>query len=229
MAIPHEQDPQKETMSFRDRIRTTAERISARTIATALALLLAFGLGFLAGSLREPPDSTFHDIIVNDPGDLLTLITPNDKRVRALVDILQTPENAYAYVRDHVGFDPSLPSLPAGDIIDAGKASCLGKAALLCALYRSMGIPASDVRVVTGELAYPGGIIDHAWVDLEYEGVCLQQDATDLIGSFRFDEFKGTLYTRSFIRKEGYAFNDLDFVIISQLNQLKGMGHPPVR
>ena len=215
-------------MSIRDRINIMRKWLTVRKIAVALALIVAYGLGFLTASLNSPPSTTFHDIVVNDVDDLLTLITPNDKRVRALVDRLQTPENAYAYVRDRVKFDPSLPSLPAGDIIDKGKASCMGKAILLCTLYRSMGIPATDVRVVTGELAYPGAIIDHAWVDLEYEGVCLQQDTTDLIGLFRFDEFKDTVYTRSFVRREGYAFNDMDFAVISRLNQLKGMGHPPV-
>ncbi len=215
-------------MSFRDRINIIGKWLTFRTIAVALALIVAFGLGFLTASLKRPPNITFHDIIVNDVDDLLTLITPDDKRVRALVDRLQTPENAYAYVRDQVRFDPSLPSIPAGDIIDKGSASCMGKAVLLCSLYRSMGIPATDVRVVTGELSYPGAVIDHAWVDMEYQGDCLQQDATDLIGSFRFDEFKGTEYVRSFVRREGYAFNDVDFAVISRLNQIKGMGHPAV-
>ena len=126
-------------------------------------------------------------------------------------------------------FDPSLPALSAGNIIDEGRASCLGTAILLCSLYRAMGIPASDVRVVTGELAYHEAIIDHAWVDMEYQGACLQQDATDLIGTFAFDQFRGTEYVSAFVRREAYAFNDMDFVVISRLNQLKGRGHPPVQ
>jgi hypothetical protein len=38
---------------------------------------------------------------------------------------------------------------------------------LLCSLYRAMGIPASRVRVVTGEVdGYAGEVIDHAWIDM---------------------------------------------------------------
>jgi hypothetical protein len=75
----------KENMNFSDIIRTTKEWLPARRIIAGLALILAFGLGYLTATLREPPDGTFHDIIVNDPDDLVKLITPDDKRVRALV------------------------------------------------------------------------------------------------------------------------------------------------
>jgi transglutaminase-like putative cysteine protease len=219
----------KDIMNFRERIRSAREWISAKKVAVAAAILFAFGLGVVAGRLWEPAPATFHDIMMSDPDDLPELITPGDGRVRSLAQKLQTPENAYVYVRDKIRFDPSLPALPAGDIIAEGKASCLGKAIVLCSLYRAMGIPATDVRVVTGELSYPGSIIDHAWVDMEYQGECIQQDTTDLIGIFRFDEFKGTEYTRSFVRKEAYVFNDRDFAIISRLNMMKGSGHPPMQ
>jgi len=195
-------------------------------IIIAVMVLIAFCGGFFAGRTWKPAESTFHDIIVNDPDDLSALITPNDKRVRALADELQTPENAYAYVRDRVGDDLSRAALPAGDIIVEGQASCLGKAVLLCSLYRAMGVPASDVRVVTGEVEYPYGIVDHAWVDMEYYGTCLQQDATGLLGHFAFDQFHGMAFTRAFIRREGYTFNDTNFAVISRLNLMKGMGHP---
>ena len=214
-------------MNLRQGFKTTWAHFSSKGLAVAFSLIITFGLGYLAASLNRTSDSTFHDIMVSDPDDLPELITPGDSRVCGLAVKLQTPENAYAYVRDTITFDPSLPALPARDIIESGKASCLGKAILLCSLYRAMGIPASDVRVVTGELSHPSAIIDHAWVDLEYQGVCLQQDATNLIGIFRFDEFQSSMYTRSFVRKEGYAFNDRDFALISSLNLIKGT-HPAV-
>jgi hypothetical protein len=168
-------------------------------------------------------------MIVNHPDDIRDLITPDDHAVRKLAAELQTPQNAFLHVRDHITFDPSLPSGSAGEVIAEGRASCLGKAVLLCSLYRAMGIPASDVRIVTGELAYPDAIIDHTWVDMEYEGTCYQQDTTDLLGTFSFDRFKGMEYVRTYVRKEGYAFNDVDFVIVSRLNLLKGMGHPQMQ
>jgi hypothetical protein len=199
-----------------------------RKIAIPSLVLLVFGLGFVAGRLWKPAASSFHDMIVSHPHDLSALITPKDKRVAALAAELQTPENAFVYVRDVIGDDPSLSALPAGDIIEEKKASCLGKAILLCSLYRAMEIPHEDIRIVTGEVEYPYGIVDHVWVELELYGICLQQDTTNLIGHFAFDQFRDADYTRTFIRREGYAFNDVDFAVVSRLNQLKGMGHPPV-
>jgi len=191
-------------------------------------IVVAFVSGYFIGHKR-PTESTFHDMIVNHAHELSTLVTPGDKRVLDLAIDLQTPENAYQYVQDHIRDDLAIPALPAGDIISKGRASCLGKAILLCSLYRAMGFPADDVRIVTGELAYPDAIIDHAWVDIEYNGECLQQDATDLLGRYKFDQFKGMAYTRRFIRKEGYAFNDAHFAVVSRLNLLKGTGHPAVQ
>lgn len=199
-----------------------------KKLAILAAVAVIFFCGYLVGS-RRPAVSTFHDMIVNHSHELTALITPRDARVLALAVELQDPENAYLYVRDHIADDPSLPALSAGEIITEKQASCLGKAVLLCSLYRAMGVPADDVRVVTGELGYPDAIIDHAWVDMEYEGVCFQQDATDFLGFYTFDQFKGMDYTRRFIRKEGYAFNDKTFAVVSRLNLMKGMGHPDVR
>ena len=194
----------------------------------AFALCAAFSAGLLAGRSWQSPRGSFHDLIVNHPDDIRDLVAPNDGRVRKLAAALETPENAFLHVRDQIAFDPSLAAGTAGEIIDEGRTSCLGKAILLCSLYRAMGIPASDVRIVTGELAYTDAVVDHAWVDMEYEGVCLQQDATDLIGRFSFGQFRNMEYARSYVRKEWYTFNDKDFVIVSQMNMLKGMGHPPV-
>jgi hypothetical protein len=201
-----------------------------RIITILLAFAVAFTCGYSAGGLRKPAVGSFHDIIVNHPRDLTGLVTPKDRRVRALAAELMTPENAFAYVRDHIGNDPAIPAMSAGEILTQGRASCLGKAALLCSLYRAMGIPAAEVRVVTGEVVGPpDSVIEHAWVDMEYKGRCIQQDATNLLGTFGFDQFQGTAYTRAFIRREGYVFNDKQFAIVSQLNQMKGTGHPPLQ
>lgn len=193
-----------------------------------LTVAAVFCAGFFFGASMKPTESTFHDMIVNRPHELSSLITPDDKRVLELATELMTPENAFAYVRDRIGDDPSLSAQPAGEVLAEGRASCLGKAALLCSLYRSMGVPHENVRVVTGELAYPGRIIDHAWVEIEHKGNCFQQDASNFIGHFEFAEFPGESYTRSFVSEEGYTFNDVDFAVISRLNQMKG-GHPAVQ
>ena len=197
-----------------------------RSFIIALSIVAAFTCGFYSGGRKKAPAASFHDMVVERPYDYTRLITPKDARIKLLVLDLKTPEQAFAYVRDRVAYDSAQPALPAGDILTEGRASCLGKAVLLCSLYRAMGIPASQVRVVTGEVEGGDGIIDHAWVDMEHKGVCIQQDATDLIGRFTFDQFRGNSYTKAFIRREAYVFNDKQFAVVSRLNQMKGSGHP---
>jgi len=188
---------------------------------------LTFIAGFSLGS-RKPVPLSFHDMITNHPADLSALIDPDDKRVTTLAAELKSAENAYAYVRDRIAFDPSLPSMTAGDILAEGRGSCLGKAVLLCSIYRALGMKPAKVRIVTGEVDAIGGVIDHAWVEMEYKGDCFQQDTTDLLGRFTFDQFRGMAFTTAFIRREGYVFNDKSFAIVSRLNMMKGSGHPIV-
>jgi hypothetical protein len=198
-----------------------------RLAAGACFVILVFVAGYTLGD-KDPPPSSFHDMIVNHADDLSSLVTPADSRVKALSRELKTPRNAYLYLRDSVVFDPSLPVMPAGEIAVQKRASCLGKAVLLCSLYLAMGMSSNEVRIVTGEVEAGQGILDHAWVELEHEGRCLQQDSTDLLGRFSFDQFQGTAYTNAFIRRESYAFNDKGFAAISRLNMMKGSGHPVI-
>lgn len=201
-----------------------------RKIALVLiAVVVAFCCGFATGNIQRHGSLSFHDILVNDPLELPRLITPNDKRIKDLAAELKTPENAYKYVQEKIVNDAADPALPAGDIVSLGKASCLGKAILLCSLYRAMGIPASDVRVVAGQVDNPDRIIDHAWLDMEYKGRCIQQDASNVLGTFAFDQFHESTYVQVFIRDEEFVFNDRQFALVSQLNRMKGTGHPPMQ
>ena len=70
-----------------------------------------------------------------------------------------------------------------------------------------------------------GSLLDHAWVDLEYGSLCLQLDATDLLGTHDFLQFPGDEYVRSFVSRELFCFNDEGFAVVSQLNRLRGR-HP---
>lgn len=194
-----------------------------------VSLALSFALGFAVGGMKSSPPLSFHDIIINDPLELSRLVTPKDKRIKALAEELKTAENAYKYVQEHIIDAAAEPALRAGEILTAGRGSCIGKAILLCSLYRAMGMPASAVRVVAGEVDIPGKIVDHAWLEIEYKGRCIQQDASDVLGSFKFDQFNKTAYTEVFIRDEEFVFNDKQFAIVSHLNKIKGMGHPPMK
>lgn len=195
-------------------------------LGAAICLIFAIFLAGYALGDRDPLPTTFHDMIVNHADGFSALVTPDDRRVKALARELKTPQNAYLYLRDSVAFDPSLPVRPAGEIAEEKRASCLGKAVLLCSLYLAMGLSSAEVRVVTGEVEAGQGILDHAWVELEYQGRCLQQDSTDLLGRFSFDQFQEMAYTNAFIRRESYAFNDKGLAIVSRLNMMKGSGHP---
>jgi hypothetical protein len=199
-----------------------------KTALVIVAIILAFGCGFATGTFNRQVPLSFHDVIVNDPQEMVHLINPDDRRIRELAAELKTPENAYTFVRDRIINDAALPALPAGDMLEAGKASCMGKAILLCSLYRAIGIPSSDVRVIAGEVDVPGSIIDHAWLEMEYKGKNIQQDASNVLGTFGFDQFQESTYVQVFIRDEEYVFNDRQFAIVSQLNRMKGTGHPPM-
>lgn len=200
-------------------------RAAVRWTAFLLLASLLFVAGFSLGS-RTPTPHTFHDMIVNHPAELSSLVDPDDSRIKSLARELKNADSAFAYVRDRIAFDSSLPAVPAGEALAAGQGSCLGKAIILCSLYRAMGMKPSEVRVVTGEVDAIGGVVDHAWVELEYGGNCLQQDTTDLLGNFSFGQFRGMAYTTAFIKREGYVFNDRSFAVISRLNMMKGAGHP---
>lgn len=194
-----------------------------------IAVVIAFCCGFAAGNMQKKTQLSFHTMLVNNPLDLKHLITPNDSRIKALAAELKTPENAYKYVQDQIINDASDVALPAGDIAAAGKASCLGKAILLCTLYRAMGIPSADVRIIAGEIDLPGQIIDHAWLEMEYGGRCIQQDVSNVLGHFSFDQFQESKYVQVFIRDEEFVFNDKQFALVSQLNRMLGSGHPPMQ
>lgn len=195
-----------------------------RALLVCLAGALAAG-GFAAGYLfrnrGESTRSAFHDMRVNRIPDLVSLVDHDDPAVRSLAERLGTPEAAYAYVRDRIRYEPMVPGTSPREILRAGAGSCLGKATLLCSIYRAMGISADDVRLIVGNIALPDRLIDHVWIDLEYKGGCLQQDPSGLLGVFEFGQFPGMEFTRYFVQEEDYCFNDEGFAVISQLNRFR--------
>lgn len=200
-----------------------------RRIAAGLALLLAALAAFSAGYAvahrkRNDPATTFHDMRVLHPENLMGLVDGGDPTVREYARSCATPRAAYEFVRDRITFEPSRPAdAPAATLRDRA-ASCLGKAALLASLYRAMGFGHEEVRVVTGQVRYGGQVVDHAWVELEHGGVCLQQDPTPLLGTFGHDRFAGTRYTERFVQRELFCFNDRGLAVVSQLNRFRGTG-----
>lgn len=198
-----------------------------KALLVCLAGFLAVGIfatGYLFRDHGARTRPAFHDMRVNRIPDLVSLVDPDDPAVRSLAERLGTPEAAYAHVRDRIRYEPMVPAASPGEILREGAGSCLGKATLLCSIYRAMGIPANNVRLIVGNIALPDRLIDHAWIDLEYKGACLQQDPSGLLGVFEFGHFPGMEFTRYFVQEENYCFNDEGFAVISQLNRFrKGM------
>jgi hypothetical protein len=210
-----------------NKVQKLVQRLNYRWLALVVAALaVAFACGYFSGKRCPHVGGSFHNMMVNNPHELSALITPNDKRIRTLAGSLKSYENTYLYVRDRIANDPSIAAMPAGDIIDEGRASCLGKAIVLCSLYRALGMPASEVRIVTGEADLPTGGFDHAWIEFEHNKQCLQQDTTNILGHFEFGQFRGATYVDTFIRDEEFVFNDKSYALVSQLNRLKRTGHP---
>jgi len=194
----------------------------------AVAAVALLAVGFIAGDKigdADPVNPSFHDIRVIQPLDFQALVVPEAPEVVALARQLGSLETAYVFVRDRIAFEPSTPSGSPATTLREGRASCLGKAALLASLMRALGVPAGSIRVVTGQVALGGAQVDHAWVDLEYGSLCLQLDPTDLLGTHDFLRFPGDEYVRSFVSRELFCFNDQAFAAISQLNRLRGR-HP---
>lgn len=189
-------------------------------LAAGLAAAL-FAAGVHVGNRGANDRPSFHDMRVNHVADLTALVDPRDPAVRALAERLGAPEAAYDYVRDRIRYESGASATPPGVSIRDGSASCLGKATLLCSLYRSMGIPPADVRIVTGEVVLADGLADHAWIDLEYKGVCLQQDPSGFLGKFEFGQFRDAAFSRTFVFEEDYCFNERGFAVVSQLNRFR--------
>lgn len=197
----------------------------AKVVLKPFAVLAVSAGSFFAGFLfNEDPDAqrtSFHDMRVLSPEHLTALVDGGDPAVLELAKQLGTLEAVYAFVRDNIAFEPSHPASAPAEVLRDGVASCLGKAALLASLYRGLGLQDDAVRVVTGQVTYDTGVIEHAWVEIEHEGNCLQQDPSPILGNFAFDQFPGMKYTQSYVRRELFTFNDRGFAIVSQLNRFR--------
>jgi len=161
----------------------------------AAATAIALGAGFVLGerfSEAEPTKGAFHDMRVIHPEEFSDLIDPEDPLVLGRARELGSLEAAYLFVRDRIVFDPSIAADAPARTLRDGRASCLGKATLLASLYRALGVPSANVRVVTGQVWFADALLEHAWVDLEYGSLCIQQDPTDLLGVHDFLSFPGT-------------------------------------
>jgi len=192
----------------------------AKSAVTVLGVTVIFGSGFILGEKMATQHLDFANMRVNHALEYKRLIENYSPGIKSLAESLDTPEEAYNYVRDQIRFEPWRSVERPTTIIRERAASCLGKAVLLCSIYRAMGIDPESTFVVTGQVASDEGTVEHAWVSLVHDGTLYQQDPSSLLGNFDFDDFPERKYSRSFIREEKYCFNDRGFAVVSQLNRM---------
>jgi len=191
-----------------------------KSVLITVGVTVIFGTGFILGEKRATRHLDFADMRVSHALEYKRLIEHYSPDIKSLAERLQTPEEAYRFVRDQIKFEPWRSVERPSAIIRERAASCLGKAVLLCSIYRAMGVEAESTFVVTGQVASDEGTVEHAWVSLIHDGRHYQQDPSNLLGHFDFDDFPERKYSRSFIRSEKYCFNDQGFAVVSQLNRM---------
>jgi hypothetical protein len=192
----------------------------AKSALIVVGVAIIFGTGFILGEKMATEYLDFADMRVNHALEYKKLVEHYSPDIRSLAENLQTPEEAYIYVRDQIKFEPWRSVERPSVVIRARAASCLGKAVLLCSIYRAMGVEPESTFVVTGQVVSDEGMVEHAWVSLVHDRTHYQQDPSSLLGHFDFDDFPERKYSRSFIRSEKYCFNDQGFAVVSQLNRM---------
>ncbi|MDF1526783.1 MAG: transglutaminase domain-containing protein [bacterium] len=191
-----------------------------KSLLTVVGVTVIFGTGFILGEKMATRHLDFANMRVNHALEYKRLIEHYSPDIKSLAERLQTPEEAYKYVRDQIQFEPWRSVERPSTIIREGAASCLGKAVLLCSIYRAMGVEPESTFVVTGQVVSDEGTVEHAWVSLIHDGTHYQQDPSNLLGHFDFGDFPERKYSRSFISAEKYCFNDQGFAVVSQLNRM---------
>jgi transglutaminase-like putative cysteine protease len=198
-----------------------------------MSIPLAFVVGLLLDEVTETslasppaPPPVFHDLRVNPVSQYVELIDPHHPDIVALAEKFPTFDAAYRFISTEIAFAPYAPPGPVEKTLAYRTGSCLGKAALLASIYRAMGMPSEDVRLVMGMVITPQGLAEHVWLDLEDRGTCLQQDPSGMLGQFGYDEFPDNRYVEKFVMKEAFCFNDRDFAVVSQLNRFRNGGMP---
>lgn len=176
--------------------------------------------GLLSAS-AEASAVVFHDMRINPIESYVNLIDPADPEVVKFARQFKSFEEAYRFVAEEIKFVPYVPSGPVGETLRRRMGSCLGKAALLCSLYRAMGLPRENLRIVVGIVVTAEGFSDHVWLDMEIDGKCLQQDPSGMLGRFAFYDFPGNSYVDRFVMKETFCFNEDGLAIVSQLNRMR--------
>lgn len=189
-------------------------------ILTFLGFLVFFS-GWLLYDKKNKESKPFDGILTISPEEYKYQINPNAPELKVLLKKIQTLPEAFYFVRDFIGFFPMVNDISIQTTLKNKFSNCLGKAVLLASLYSSLGVDKDDVRIMIGQFRVQNEIIDHSWVEVKINGVWYQQDTTDLLGRFEYNQFPDRTYSKTFCSRENFCFNETAFAIVSQLNLLK--------
>ncbi|MCX7990590.1 MAG: transglutaminase domain-containing protein [Proteobacteria bacterium] len=189
-------------------------------ILTFVFSILIFG-GWKLIKFEKNTDAKFEGILVFKPVDYQSLISPDSPDLKPVIKKIRSLPEAYYFVRDFIGFFPMVSDTSIKTTLSNKYSSCMGKAILLASLYRALGIGKDDLRIMVGQIKMGNEIIDHSWVEVKINNVWYQQDTTDLLGKFEFDQFPDRTYSKIFCSRENFCFNETGFAVVSQLNLLR--------
>jgi len=143
-------------------------------------------------------------------------VTPNDPLIRQLAEGLGDVREVYreavswTWVSDDIlngksekwlmphEFLSETPTYPTNPVKGNVVSDCEEQAYTLVSVLRAFGVPATDVRVVVGEISMEGETGGHAWVEILEEGQWLQLEATS--GPYWDDE------TGKYVNRRGGGF-----------------------
>ncbi|MBN1786233.1 MAG: transglutaminase domain-containing protein [Candidatus Methanofastidiosa archaeon] len=176
-------------------------------------------------------------------------VTPDAPAIMELASSLDSVKGAYieavswTWVSDDVlngqsekwlmpnVFLADTPSYPRNPVKGREVSDCEEQAYSLVSLLRAYGVPATDVRVVVGEVMVEGDTGGHAWVEILQEGQWLQLEATS--GPY-WDEDGQTLVSRrggGFLYYTTHDYPVVDiwgyFNDVYYYNPVNGVGNAP--
>lgn len=107
-------------------------------------------------------------------------VMPADSQIVSLAQELQTPENAFSFVANKIGyrFEVTEDLLYPFVILNRGYSNCVGQANLLASLLLAQGNQPRNVWVVYGSIVLNKNRGNHAWVEFYYNNKWIVLDST---------------------------------------------------
>jgi cell division protein FtsB len=164
-------------------------------------------------------DYTLHTV---DLMRVNTFLEPENEDIVKLASAM-TEEELYSFVKHDIGYNRKTESdLAASDILQSGEGNCVEKAVLLASLLRAKGYSPDSVHVVLGTINFKGlpgePPENHAWVELEKDGVWRVLDTTTYLGDFTFSEWTKDDFYPINRADDFFIYNDKISLIVNKVD-----------